>query len=258
MARNGLTTDERRAEIEQIVRDNMRCNVNELAERFSVTTATIRTDLKDLEQSGVVVRTYGGAVLREHLTREQRLSERGNQDKKRRIARRALEFIKDGDILALDTGTTSAILAEEIVRSDRAGLFIVSPDFAVLSILEEREDVPLVAIGGQVRHGYHFACGDMAVSMLDRFRVEKFFLSPGAVDLKEGITTPSVRTSYLKAKLMEIAQETILVCDSTKYDNVCFNRIADLDEVSHIVVDDGLPAERVRALEELGRDVLIA
>ncbi len=258
MSKNGLTTEERRAEILDVIRDNVRGNVNELAERFSVTTATIRTDLKELESAGLVVRTYGGAVLREHLTGEESYGQRHHQDKKRRIASRALELIEDGDVIALDTGTTSLCLAEAIARSRLQNLRIVSPDFSVMLVLEEREDFELILIGGQVRHGYHFSCGDMATSQLSAFRVDKFFLSPGAVDLKGGLTTPSVRTSHIKAKLMGIANETILISDSTKYGDVCFNRIANLDEVSHIVVDSELDGKFLAGLEELGRDVLFA
>ncbi len=258
MSRNGLSTEERRAEMLDVIRMDTRCNVNDLAERFSVTTATIRTDLNELERAGFVVRTYGGAVLREHLTGEEGLTRRHHQDKKRRIAARALELIEDGDIIALDTGTTALCLAEAIVRSDLRDLRIVSPDFSSMVVLEEREDFELVLIGGQVRHGYHFSCGDMATSQLNLFHADKCFISPGAIDLKEGLTTPSVRTSYLKAKLMDIAHETILISDSTKYGTVCFNRFASLDEVSHIVVDNELDPEVLVQLESTGRDVLLA
>ena len=145
-----------------------------------------------------------------------------------------------------------------IVRSDLRDLRIVSPDFSSMVVLEEREDFELVLIGGQVRHGYHFSCGDMATSQLNLFHADKCFISPGAIDLKEGLTTPSVRTSYLKAKLMDIAHETILISDSTKYGTVCFNRFASLDEVSHIVVDNELDPEVLVQLESTGRDVLLA
>lgn len=258
MARAGLTTEERRAAIVAIVRADTRCSVNDLAERFSVTTATIRTDLKELERAGTVVRTYGGAVLREPLMSEESLTQRRNMDKKQRIAERALELIGDGDVIALDTGTTALCLAEAIARSDRKDLRIVSPDFAVMLVLEEREDFDLVLIGGQVRHGFHFACGDMAVAELGRFHVEKFFLSPGAVDVEQGLTTPSVRTSHLKAKLMSIARETVLICDSSKFGSVCFNQLASLDDVSQIVVDSDLDPKIAAALDEQGYSVLYA
>lgn len=261
MARNGrsgLTTEERRSGIACAVRAEGLCSVNDLADRFRVTSTTIRTDLKELEAAGVLVRTYGGAMPCERLMGEERLSERRQMPEKRAIAERALSLIGDGDVIALDTGTTSVCLAEAIVRSNLRDLRIVSPDFSVVAALEERDDFDVIAIGGQVRHGFHFACGDMALAMLDRFRVDRFFLSPGAIDLHEGLTTQSVRTSYLKAKLMSIAHETVLISDSTKYAQVCFNRIAPLDAVSRIVVDKGLDSAILARLEELGREVLFA
>lgn len=258
MQKTPLYAEERKQKIMNYIEINARCSVGELAELFDITPVTIRSDLRDLEKSGKIIRTHGGAVLRSKTEHEDFVDERKNHDKKFSIAEKAVEFLHDGDSIALDTGTTALAFANAIVNSAIRNLKIITPDVLLIHTLEQRQDFEIISLGGQVRHGFHFACGDMTLQMLDNFHVDKFFLTTSAIDLVHGLTTPNPGTANLKAKMISIAKETNVLVDSTKFNKVCFCKICDFDRIERIIVDDGLHEETRKALQQLVPAVFLA
>lgn len=234
------------------------CSTQELADAFGVTTATVRSDLTALEREGHVVRTHGGAIARRRLEREDPLDERGHSSQKLRIARKALELVSPGEVISLDTGTTTIEFAKALVARGPEELTVICPDLLALSILEVREGYRVVALGGQVRNGYHFACDGMTLRALDQLRSDKCILTTTSFDLKAGFTTPNLNTAALKAKLIETANETIMLVDSTKIGQVSAGRFAGLGQIDHLVIDSGVDEKALAQLKAAIRDVRVA
>ena len=116
---NPLFAEERKRKIMNFIKTNTRCSVSELAELFDITPATIRSDLRELEKNGSIIRTHGGAVLRNKIEQEEVLDNRKNDDKKMKIAQSAIAYVHDGDTLALDTGTTALAFANALIQSSK-------------------------------------------------------------------------------------------------------------------------------------------
>lgn len=113
---NPLFAEERKRKIMNFIKTNTRCSVSELAKLFDITPATIRSDLRELEKNGSIIRTHGGAVLRNKIEQEEVLDNRKNDDKKMKIAQSAIAYVHDGDTLALDTGTTALAFANALIQ----------------------------------------------------------------------------------------------------------------------------------------------
>lgn len=258
MAERPLNIAERRERMLTLILARSSCSVAELAQEFSVTPATIRSDLAHLEQERLVTRTHGGVVARAGVDREKVLADRGEGAVKARIAEKALELVENGDSLSIDTGTTAIAFAHALAQSSLTGLKVISSDLTVLSLLETRDDFETIAIGGRVRPGFHFACGGITLAALDYFSVEKCFVSTTCIDIREGLTTPNVDTAQLKAKYLSIGHASALLVDSTKFGRVSFSKFADLDQIDHVVVDDGIRPAITQELRRHKCDVLIA
>lgn len=258
MAERPLNIAERRERMLTLILARSSCSVAELAQEFSVTPATIRSDLAHLEQERLVTRTHGGVVARAGVDREKVLADRGEDAVKARIAEKALELVENGDSLSIDTGTTAIAFAHALAQSSLTGLKVISSDLTVLSLLETRDDFETIAIGGRVRPGFHFACGGITLAALDYFSVEKCFVSTTCIDIREGLTTPNVDTAQLKAKYLSIGHASALLVDSTKFGRVSFSKFADLDQIDHVVVDDGIRPAITQELRRHKCDVLIA
>lgn len=258
MAQKALNISERRERMLTLIVARSSCTVAELAEEFSVTPATVRSDLAHLEQEHLVTRTHGGVIARAGVDRESPLGERGADDAKARIAAKALELVEDGDSLSIDTGTTALAFASALVQSSLTNLKVVSSDLTILSLLETRSDFETIAIGGRVRPGFHFACGGITLAALDRFNTEKCFVTTTCIDVSQGLTTPNVDTAQLKAKYLSIARTTCLLVDSTKFGRVSFSRFAEVGQLDHIIVDDGVDPMVVQELRKHRCDVRLA
>lgn len=237
MARSSIYSEQRKQQISEILLETGSVNVNDLAERFGVTTATIRTDLTDLEKAGELVRTHGGAVPNANAVQELFLSERENEDKKQRVALRALDFIDEDDTILIDTGTSSYALARALARSNIEKLRVYTNDFVIAKQLESKEDFEVHLLGGRVRKGFHYSYGGTTIAELRRFNFDKLFLTASSVDAAAGLTTYHTETATLKIEMISASRQRILLVDSTKLNKVAFAKFADLREIDVLIID---------------------
>lgn len=251
--------EERRNKIVALIRRDKRVTVNQLVEQCMVSAGTIRNDLKELEQAGMLVRTHGGAVAPSVPVRGEiglPLRENTNTDKKEAIAREAAKMIVEGDCIFLDAGTTSVALARELARADRSIMAVVN-DFHVAEALEESERAQIVFIGGVVRKKWHNTCSRVDVESLKRYMVEKAFLFVDAVSADKGATTYLVQDIEYKRTIMANAGKTIILADSTKLGRHVFAQFASPREIDAIVTDSQADRAVVAELEEAGIEVII-
>src|SRR5580692_3226268 len=156
---DGMMAEERRTQILQIVRTEGRARVNELANRFSSSAVTIRNDLNELHQRGLVLRSHGGAVLPEKILRESPVYERlkTHSEEKRRIGAMAATLIHDGETIILDSGTTTLEIARQIKKMQ--GLQVITNGVNIAAELLDARDAQLFIVGGTVRGESASICG---------------------------------------------------------------------------------------------------
>ena len=255
--KSNLSSLERQDEILSLLKKEKKVNVNELAERFQVTQATIRTDLTKLEQTGEIKRTHGGAVLNVRQDLEPKLLERTNAEEKGRIGEAALDYVKDGEVILIDTGTTAAAFAQALARSDKQDLTIYSNDMSVLILLEPRRDFRLNLLGGKIRSGFHYAYGENLIDELETYHFDRLFLTASAMDIKSGLTTVDPDLSRLKQAMVRASREVIVLADSTKYGKTHFQSYAPLSSIDVLITDSGITQEGAEQLKAHIGEVVI-
>jgi len=257
MSKKVIYGEQRKQQILGLIKERKSASVNELAHYFDVTTATIRTDLTDLEKIGEVIRTHGGAILKSDIAHEQFLNERENEDKKIKVAFKAVELIEEDDSILIDTGTSTAALARILVNSSLTRLRIFTNDVEIAKHLEVRNEFDVYLLGGRIRKGFHYTYGSTAVAELRKYRFDKLFLATSSLDFDEGLTTYHTETADLKMEMINAAQQKILLLDSTKVNRVSFAKFADLSEINTVVVDNEISKFDYENLsEEVDRVIL--
>jgi DeoR family transcriptional regulator, fructose operon transcriptional repressor len=252
-----LFVEERKIKILEHIEEHRKATVAELCERFRVSSATIRNDLRDLEATGRLIRTHGGAIVKSKTGLEPDMSQRENLAAKRRIAEAAIRLVEDGDTVILDTGTTVLELARLLTQ--RRDITVVTNDLTIALALEEVDSVKVVLMGGMMRKRFHCTVfsGAPAAHMLSDLTVDKAFMGVNSFSCEKGASTPDISHAETKKHMMSIAAKIILMFDASKMGRNSFALFAPLDKVDTIVTDTIREDDR-RRLEESGIEVIAA
>ncbi|MBY0119665.1 DeoR/GlpR family DNA-binding transcription regulator [Paenibacillus sp. FSL L8-0435] len=226
--------------------------VTELSERCGVTEETIRRDLDKLEQAGRLRRSHGGAVsvkYKDELQSEIPYPERAiaHAEEKRRIASEAVKMVESGDRIALDASTTAWYMAAGLPNIP---LTVLTNSIKVAAELSNKEQIRVIATGGQLASKSLSFVGPLAERSLDAYHVDKVFLSCKGVHLTKGISESNELQGLVKQKMIHIADEVILLADSSKFNIQAFTRVAEMRSVGKVITDQGVDEEHVNALIE--------
>jgi DeoR family fructose operon transcriptional repressor len=249
-----LFAEERHAQILNMLQQKSKLYVADLCAHFGVSPATIRNDLRELENSRMLKRTHGGAIPLEKAAFEPTTSKRvGNGEKKHRIAAYAAELVEEGDTIALDAGTTTMELAK--LLSQRRDITVVTNDVRIAAYLEGNPQLTVVLIGGILRHGLGCAVGPLATAAISQLSVDKAFLGANAFSFEKGFTTPDLQQAEVKKALIRSAAETIVLCDSSKFGKASFVKFASAGEVDRLITDSDISPNAAQSLEEMGEEL---
>lgn len=231
-----------------------------LSEQFGVSTQTIRKDLAFLEERGVSVRCYGGAVAAGVIgvaDEDPVDAKRGlHTAEKERIGRLAASMIRPGDAIILDSGTTTAQIARFL--PEKSDIIVLTNDAGILNQLTKRDDVEIVLLGGRLRRKNMAFYGGQTEAALDSLQVDRLFLGVDGLDHQRGITTHFEAEAALNRKMARVAREIIAVTDSSKFGRTCLHKIMGIEEVNVLITDADAPEESLEQARRLGCDVRIA
>jgi DeoR family transcriptional regulator, fructose operon transcriptional repressor len=256
-----MYAEERQHAIAGLVVERGRVSVAEVAERFGVTTETVRRDLAVLERAGLLRRVHGGAVpaTAALALAETALGERRGTriEAKRKIAAAALDLLPDMDgSVILDGGSTTAALAD-VLPSDRR-LYVATNSVPIAARLSASHGVTLHVLGGRVRGITQTAVGDSTVRALTDLRVDVVFLGTNGISPAHGFSTPDEAEAATKRAMAAAAQRVVVLSDSSKIGREHLVRFARIDDVDVLVTDDEADPAVVAELEALGIEVLVA
>ena len=213
----------------------------ELAEELGVDPSTIRRDLDALARNGDVQRTHGGARLPADavdLPYELKQGERTHA--KQAIARAATALVRDGDSVALDSGSTTYELATQLC--EREQLTIVTNDIRIAQLVRAHPGVRLLVAGGELLRSTYTLFGERTVEFLHDLAVDWAFLGADALDAT-AITNTNTIEIPIKRTMLEVARTTVVVADSSKFGRRALVRVAEIAEVDRVISDADLPDE---------------
>ncbi len=251
-----LSEERRRAILDLISRDG-RALVRNLASRFDTSAVTIRQDLDVLHSRGLVHRTHGGALpLRTAALIDPSLQEKARlyQKEKQRIALAASRLVKEGQSVALDSGSTTTAVARAL-RHFRQ-LSVITNAVNIAAELAGTS-VEVILTGGSLRENSFSLVGPLAEETLRRLSADVLFLGVDGLDVRLGLTTPNLLEAKVNRVMMEIARRTVVVCDSSKFGSRSLSLIAPPSAVHQVITDRQIAKSDLRALREAGIEVTV-
>ncbi|MGZ4169300.1 MAG: DeoR/GlpR family DNA-binding transcription regulator [Solirubrobacteraceae bacterium] len=231
-------------------------NVVEVARSLDVSAATVRRDLRLLEDQRLLERTHGGAVPH-GVTYELPLRYKSTRqpEQKRRIAQEAASRVLEGWAIGLTGGTTTTEVARALV--DRPRLTVVTNALNIAAEIAVRPNLKLVVTGGVARAESYELVGPLAEGSLEGLNLDMAFLSVDGISSRAGLTTHHEIEAGTDRALLSRAEQVVVVADSSKLGQVAFARICELAEVDELITDDGADAAAVAAIEDAGVRVTI-
>ncbi|WP_405148354.1 DeoR/GlpR family DNA-binding transcription regulator [Sphaerisporangium sp. NBC_01403] len=232
-------------------------SVAELAAEHGVSEMTIRRDLDELAQQGVVRRIRGGAQSLLLRGEEPPFGVREHEapEAKRRIAAEVARLLADGEAVVLDGGTTALAVAREI--HDRR-LTVLPLSVQSIQALSDAPRVRLVLPGGEVRHGELNITGPLAVSTIGSLRFDTAVIGCCGLSAEHGLTAHDLSEVAVKQAAIGSARRVIVAADSSKFRQTAFATVCPPGRVDVLVTDAAIPRDQHEALTAAGVTVRVA
>ncbi len=267
-----MFAEERQQLIVGLIAASGRASVTDLAERFSITTETVRRDLAALESAGSVRRVHGGAVSPDRFsTSEESILVRTDQrqPEKTRIAEAALALIPEnrtGSIL-IDAGSTTETLADRLAArtaatsaaaAPGAELVVITHSLPIAAKLSGEAGIALHLLGGRVRGITQAAVGQSTVEAARRIRPDIAFIGTNGIHAAFGLSTPDPEEAAVKAAFVHSARRIVVLADSSKLDAETLVQFASLKDLDTLITDTKPGQDLADALADAGVEVVVA
>lgn len=247
----------RQSDILDLARQTGRVTVEDLAAGFGVTVQTIRRDLTELCEAGLLARTHGGAMLPSgviNIAYEER--RRLAAPAKDAIARATVALIPPGASLFLNIGTTTEAVARALI--DTPNVMVVTNNLNVAQIMAAHPTAEVILTGGKLRRTDGGLIGDMAVETIRQFKVDLAVIGASALDAEGDLLDFDSGEVRVSRAILSQARAAILVADTGKLSRAAPVRIASLRDVDRWITDAPPPAALTRLCDEAGTAVTIA
>jgi DeoR family transcriptional regulator, aga operon transcriptional repressor len=252
-----MLSEERRRAILELLQADGRVLVRDLAKQFRTSLITIRKDLEFLHQQGQLERSHGGALpvktgaLMDISLKEK---ERLRRQDKLRIATAATRMIGKGQVIILDSGTTTTAIAR-CCRQVK-NLTVVTNAINIAAELADSA-VEVIMTGGVLRKNSFSLVGPLAEESLRKLSADLLFLAVDGFDVQYGLTTPNLLEARVNKAMAESARRTVVVCDSSKFGRRSLSLILPTSLVHECITDKGIPKSDLKSLRESKVDVTV-
>lgn len=249
-----MFTEERLEAIEQNLREKGKVRVKELSEMFRVSEDCIRKDLKILENAGQLKRTYGGAILSQDYPLERDVIDRRNYhlEKKKVIARKAMDLIKENETIFLDISTTNIELAKLLADSKRR-VVVVSNMIDILQIMAKSPAATAIGTGGTMHETVNGFMGIATVEVIKQYSFDRAFLGSCGVDMVDcTVTTLGIEDGLTKKAAILSSRHKYVVMEREKFYFNDSYKFAKFDDISGIITDEFPDNTIINTLEASG------
>jgi DeoR/GlpR family transcriptional regulator of sugar metabolism len=246
-----LLPEERRKIIRRLLQGNGSIRTTEIAKQLKVNPVTVRRDLREMMNEEEDIRlVHGGAMIAspaQPVTTINDLTSKRtkNIEAKKQIAKKAVNLINDGDIIALPSGSTVELIIGNLPQ-DFQSLTLVTFSLNVAYMAARLPYIELIVPGGILRRSSQAFIGQHALNFISTLRIDKGFFGAQAVDVNSGFTESNLAEANINRELLKVCTHRYCAADSSKFGRVALGQICDLDEFDGLIVDDYVP-ETIRS-----------
>lgn len=229
-----MTPSERQDAILHYLTEQGFATVAALAQEFHVSEMTIRRDLAELEKRRAIQRTYGGATVYDPTFFEISLQAKTTQfvEEKRRIGKAAADLVQDGDVVILDAGSTTALVAR-FLKTKR--ITVITNALNIAADLSDCPEIEIYVAGGHLRQGVLAIVGPETAAFFENIRADKMFMGTEGIDVRGGIMVPDLSEAHTKRAMVNSTKELIVVADHTKIGRSKLSTIVPLSKVTLVI-----------------------
>lgn len=242
----------RQSGVVELVRAQGSVSVEALAERFGVTLQTVRRDVSQLAEAGLLARFHGG--VRPPTSSTENLAYRQRQQlhdsAKQRIASAVADAVPDGSSLIINIGTTTEAIAHALLR--RKGLRVITNNLNVASILAANADFEVIVTGGMVRSHDNGIVGEATVAFIRQFKVDIGLIGISAIEPDGTLRDFDYREVSVARCIIEQSREVWLAADHSKFNRPAMVELARIDQLAALYTDQPPPAPFGSLLDEAG------
>lgn len=241
---------ERQSYVQKLLREKRHVTVSELSEELDVSEVTIRKDLNRLEEHNLLVRTHGGAILPDNLVYDRPFEEKADRNKtqKRQIGRKASTLVEDDDTMFIDAGTTTIQVARNL--SQHSNITVITNAVNIAMDVVRDSSIEVFMMGGLLRSSSASVVGPYTEHMINQYSCSKLFLGVDGFDPDHGLTTTHPMEAKVNQLMIESANNTIVVTDSTKFGRRGLSRICSADDIDYVITDEDVPQKTVDYLND--------
>lgn len=252
-----LNKSKRLKQIVQLIDEREYASVSELAEIYSVSEMSIRTDLNELNEQGAINRCHGGAkkIKRSVIEMPLHIDKRSKLYKKIMIGKIAARLINYGDSIMFDTGTTVEQIANNIPENLK--LTVITNSINILNILIKHPNINIYVPSGKIDNTTFSIVGAPAERSLSQYFAKIAFLSVGGVS-KRGLENNSHEAANIAKILIQNAEKRVLVADSSKVNHGGIFNICNISEINTFITDSNIDRGFCSELSDMGVEIIIA
>lgn len=222
---------ERKIQIVNLLKENKKVLVRELIGKLGVSDETIRKDLKELESNDIIIRSHGGAVLKnDSLLSSFMYRECANFEAKKEIASLSQDYIKDGMLVMVDSSTTAKLVVQKI--GSRKEVKIITNSLQLINESSITTNLKFISTGGEVLTANKALVGRDGLNTIHRYKADLCILGVYALDLHKGFLEKSTAEADMKLAMAESSTHTLVVADHSKFKasgSICSVGFSDVD-----------------------------
>ena len=235
----------RQTEILTILSKKKKVKIKELSEKLGISEVTVRKDLSLLEEKGLLRREHGYATMVSSDDVSNRLS--FNYEIKRSIAQQALESIKDGETVMIESGSCCALLAEELV-SNKRDITIITNSVFIATFLRNKAGAHIILLGGEYQNEAQVMVGPLVKICAANFHVDKFFIGTDGFNEYGAMSGDLMRAEAVR-NMTENANQTIILTESTKFKQIGVVPLLPYEKISTIYTDNQVESSTIQQLK---------
>ena len=245
--------NDRQIGILELLGKNDQTTVKTLSDRLGVSSATIRQDLKFLETEGLIRRVHGGAVLQDADDLSNRLG--FNYETKLRIARKAAMLVSEGETILIESGSTNALLARELIK--KKNITLVTTNVYIARQLRN-DQASIILTGGSYQPSSESLVGKITKASLDQLNFDKAFIGIDGYTSESGFTLRDIFRAEISSYIIKKAMETIIVTDSSKFGKTGLTSIGYPVDIKRIATDKEIDEEYMEEFTGAGIEMILA
>ena len=245
-----MLAEERRIYILEQLNQHGLLRSSDLRRALNISSETIRKDLEYLEKKGLLKRVHGGAKLTEPSSEKENAINYIPYDCRKSlhtcnkwdIAQRAADFVSENQCVGLDSGTTTLEIAK-VLKERFQNLTIVTNSLATVMEFSDCRGFTVICTGGVLRHDEYSFVTDLATLILSKINIDIMFITASGISEQSGITDLRIDEVAVHAQMASVANQVIVVADSSKINAASLVKVCGIDDVDFIITDRELTKE---------------